>query len=173
MEGGWTLTGQKIWTSLAQYAHWGICLARTSPGKPKHEGITYFLVDMAAPGVTVRPLKEINGDELFNEVFLDDVFVPDEQVVGEVDGGWRVARDTLSHERVALGDSWGAGVEAHGHGRVRRPAAATGGAARAGGPAVGRGAGHLRPRPARDPRPARHRHQRRHGERGRHQQQRR
>ncbi|GAA4505858.1 acyl-CoA dehydrogenase [Nonomuraea ferruginea] len=109
VEGGWTLTGQKIWTSLAQYAHWGICLARTSPGKPKHEGITYFLVDMAAPGVTVRPLKEINGDELFNEVFLDDVFVPDEQVVGEVDGGWRVARDTLSHERVALGDSWGPG----------------------------------------------------------------
>ncbi|MFG1942897.1 acyl-CoA dehydrogenase family protein [Nonomuraea sp. NPDC048826] len=111
VEGGWTLTGQKIWTSLAQYAHWGICLARTSPDKPKHEGITYFLVDMAAPGVTVRPLKEINGDELFNEVFLDDVFVPDEQVVGEVDGGWRVARDTLAHERVALGDSWGPGSQ--------------------------------------------------------------
>ncbi|MGI5272893.1 acyl-CoA dehydrogenase family protein [Nonomuraea sp. CA-218870] len=109
VEGGWTLTGQKIWTSLAQYAHWGICLARTSPDRPKHEGITYFLVDMAAPGVTVRPLKEINGDELFNEVFLDDVFVPDDRVVGEVDGGWRVARDTLAHERVALGDSWGPG----------------------------------------------------------------
>ncbi|MEU8318288.1 acyl-CoA dehydrogenase [Nonomuraea sp. NPDC048881] len=107
--GGWSLTGQKIWTSLAQYAHWGICLARTSPGRPKHEGITYFLVDMSAPGVTVRPLKEINGDEIFNEVFLDDVFVPDDLVVGEVDGGWRVARDTLSHERVALGDSWGPG----------------------------------------------------------------
>ncbi|MEU1385115.1 MULTISPECIES: acyl-CoA dehydrogenase [unclassified Nonomuraea] len=109
VEGGWSLTGQKIWTSLAQYAHWGICLARTSPGRPKHEGITYFLVDMSAPGVTVRPLKEINGDEIFNEVFLDDVFVPDDLVVGEVDGGWRVARDTLSHERVALGDSWGPG----------------------------------------------------------------
>ncbi|MDA0634251.1 acyl-CoA dehydrogenase [Nonomuraea sp. MCN248] len=109
VEGGWTLTGQKIWTSLAQYAHWGICLARTSPDRPKHEGITYFLVDMAAPGVTVRPLKEINGDALFNEVFLDDVFVPDDRVVGEVDGGWRVARDTLAHERVALGDSWGPG----------------------------------------------------------------
>ncbi|MEU1719628.1 acyl-CoA dehydrogenase [Nonomuraea sp. NPDC005692] len=107
--GGWSLTGQKIWTSLAQYAHWGICLARTSPGRPKHEGITYFLVDMSAPGVTVRPLKEINGDEIFNEVFLDGVFVPDDLVVGEVDGGWRVARDTLSHERVALGDSWGPG----------------------------------------------------------------
>ncbi|WP_219530960.1 acyl-CoA dehydrogenase [Nonomuraea guangzhouensis] len=111
VEGGWSLTGQKIWTSLAQYAHFGICLARTSPEKSKHEGITYFLVDMATPGITVRPLKEINGEEIFNEVFLDDVFVPDDLVVGEVDGGWRVARDTLSHERVALGDSWGPGSQ--------------------------------------------------------------
>ncbi|MFF0321713.1 acyl-CoA dehydrogenase [Nonomuraea angiospora] len=111
VEGGWSLTGQKIWTSLAQYAHWGICLARTSPEKAKHNGISYFLVDMASPGVTVRPLKEINGDEVFNEVFLDDVFVPDDLVVGAVDEGWRVARDTLSHERVALGDSWGPGSQ--------------------------------------------------------------
>ncbi|MEU7898855.1 acyl-CoA dehydrogenase [Nonomuraea sp. NPDC049152] len=111
VEGGWSISGSKIWTSLAQYAHWGICLARTSPGKPKHDGITYFLVDMSSPGVTVRPLKEINGEEIFNEVFLDDVFVPDDLVVGEVDGGWRVARDTLSHERVALGDSWGPGSQ--------------------------------------------------------------
>ncbi|MGR6916334.1 acyl-CoA dehydrogenase family protein [[Actinomadura] parvosata] len=109
VEGGWSLTGQKIWTSLAQHAHWGICLARTSPDRPKHDGITYFVVNMASPGITVRPLKEINGDELFNEVFLDDVFVPDDLVVGAVDEGWRVARDTLSHERVALGDSWGPG----------------------------------------------------------------
>ncbi|MBG0830858.1 acyl-CoA dehydrogenase [Planomonospora sp. ID67723] len=109
VEGGWSLSGQKIWTSLAQYAHWGICLARTDPDAPKHEGITYFLVDMSSPGVTVRPLKEINGEEIFNEVFLDDVFVPDDLVVGEVNRGWRVARDTLSHERVALGDSWGPG----------------------------------------------------------------
>ncbi|GAA3260013.1 acyl-CoA dehydrogenase [Nonomuraea helvata] len=111
VEGGWSLTGQKIWTSLAQYAHWGICLARTSPEKSKHNGITYFLVDMTSQGVTVRPLKEINGDEVFNEVFLDDVFVPDDLVVGAVDEGWRVARDTLSHERVALGDSWGPGSQ--------------------------------------------------------------
>ncbi|MEV4089489.1 acyl-CoA dehydrogenase family protein, partial [Nonomuraea fuscirosea] len=109
VEGGWSLTGQKIWTSLAQYAHWGICLARTSPDRPKHDGISYFLVDMASPGVTVKPLKEINGDEIFNEVFLDAVFVPDDLVVGAVNDGWRVARDTLSHERVALGDSWGPG----------------------------------------------------------------
>ncbi|MFE3453873.1 acyl-CoA dehydrogenase family protein [Nonomuraea sp. NPDC059194] len=111
VEGGWSISGSKIWTSLAQYAHWGICLARTSPDRPKHDGITYFLVDMSSPGVTVRPLKEINGEEIFNEVFLDDVFVPDDLVVGEVDGGWRVARDTLSHERVALGDSWGPGSQ--------------------------------------------------------------
>ncbi|MEU6710306.1 acyl-CoA dehydrogenase family protein [Nonomuraea sp. NPDC046802] len=111
VEGGWSLTGQKIWTSLAQFAHWGICLARTSPEKPKHDGISYFLVQMSSPGVTVRPLKEINGNEIFNEVFLDDVFVPDDLVVGEVDAGWRVARDTLSHERVALGDSWGPGSQ--------------------------------------------------------------
>ncbi|WP_433431160.1 acyl-CoA dehydrogenase [Nonomuraea sp. CA-141351] len=111
VEGGWSLTGQKIWTSLAQFAHWGICLARTSPEKSKHNGITYFLVDMASKGVTVRPLKEINGDEVFNEVFLDDVFVPDDLIVGAVDEGWRVARDTLSHERVALGDSWGPGSQ--------------------------------------------------------------
>ncbi|WP_327091001.1 acyl-CoA dehydrogenase [Nonomuraea sp. NBC_01738] len=109
VEGGWSISGQKIWTSLAQFAHWGICLARTSPDK--HNGITYFLVDMASAGVTVRPLKEINGEEVFNEVFLDDVFVPDELVVGEVDRGWKVARDTLSHERVALGDSWGPGSQ--------------------------------------------------------------
>ncbi|HEX4815730.1 MAG TPA: acyl-CoA dehydrogenase family protein, partial [Nonomuraea sp.] len=74
-----------------------------------HDGISYFLVDMSSPGVTVRPLREINGDEIFNEVFLDDVFVPDDLVVGGVNEGWRVARDTLSYERVALGDSWGPG----------------------------------------------------------------
>ncbi|MFC4063180.1 acyl-CoA dehydrogenase [Planomonospora corallina] len=111
VEGGWSLSGQKIWNSLAQYADWGICLARTDPDAPKHEGITYFLVDMSSPGVTVRPLKEINGDEIFNEVFLDDVFVPDDLVVGRVGQGWQVARDTLSHERVALGDSWGPGSQ--------------------------------------------------------------
>ncbi|GAA4584130.1 acyl-CoA dehydrogenase [Planotetraspora phitsanulokensis] len=110
-EGGWLISGQKIWTSLAQYAHWAICLARTDPDAPKHEGITYFLVDMSSPGVEVRPLKEINGDEIFNQVFLDDVFVPDSLVVGEPGQGWRVARDTLSHERVSLGDSWGPGSQ--------------------------------------------------------------
>jgi alkylation response protein AidB-like acyl-CoA dehydrogenase len=80
----------------------GICLARTDPDVPKHRGITYFLVDMRSSGIEVRPLREITGDELFNEVFFDDCFVPDDRVVGEVDGGWRLARTTLANERVSL-----------------------------------------------------------------------
>jgi len=110
--GGWKLTGQKIWTSLAKEAAWAICIARTDPAAPKHDGITYFLVDMSSPGVEVRPLREITGDSLFNQVFLDDVFVPDDCVVGEVNGGWRVARTTLANERVSLSQSWtfGSGV---------------------------------------------------------------
>ncbi|WP_431238579.1 acyl-CoA dehydrogenase [Mycolicibacterium aichiense] len=101
-EGGWKLTGQKVWTSAAQKAHWGVCLARTDPDAPKHKGITYFLIDMRSPGIVVRPLREITGDELFNEVFFDDVFVPDEMVVGTVNDGWRLARTTLANERVAM-----------------------------------------------------------------------
>jgi alkylation response protein AidB-like acyl-CoA dehydrogenase len=111
-DGGWKLTGQKIWTSLAKQAAWAICIARTDPAAPKHDGITYFLVDMSAPGVEVRPLREITGDSLFNQVFLDEVFVPDDCVVGEVNGGWRVARTTLANERVSLSQTWtfGSGV---------------------------------------------------------------
>ena len=101
-EGGWRLTGQKVWTSLAAEADWAICLARTNPDVAKHQGITYFLVDMRSEGIDVRPLRELTGDALFNEVFLDDVFVPDDLVVGEVDGGWRLARTTLANERVAM-----------------------------------------------------------------------
>ena len=111
-EGGWKITGQKIWTSLAKEARWAICIARTDPAAPKHDGITYFLVDMSSPGVEVRPLREITGDSLFNQVFLDDVFVPDDCVVGDVDAGWRVARTTLANERVSLSQTWtfGSGV---------------------------------------------------------------
>jgi 3-oxochol-4-en-24-oyl-CoA dehydrogenase len=101
-EGGWRLTGQKVWTSRADWAQWGVCLARTDAEAPKHKGITYFLIDMKSPGIDIRPLREITGDNLFNEVFFDDVFVPDEMVVGQVNDGWRLARTTLANERVAM-----------------------------------------------------------------------
>ncbi|KXO98475.1 acyl-CoA dehydrogenase [Tsukamurella pseudospumae] len=113
VEGGWSLTGQKVWTSLAHEADWAICLARTDPDAPKHKGITYFLVDMLSDGLDVRPLREITGDVRFNEVFLEDVFVPDDCVVGPVNGGWRLARTTLANERVAMsGSGLGARLEA-------------------------------------------------------------
>ena len=99
---GWKLTGQKVWTSRADRAQWGVCLARTDAEAPKHRGITYFLVDMKTPGIEIRPLREITGDNLFNEVFFDEVFVPDEMVVGQVNDGWRLARTTLANERVAM-----------------------------------------------------------------------
>ncbi|GAB3379526.1 acyl-CoA dehydrogenase family protein [Amycolatopsis echigonensis] len=100
-EGGWRIDGQKIWTSRAQLAAHAILLARTGGG-PRHKGITYFLLPMDSPGVTVRPLAHMLGEAEFNEVFLDGVFIPDELVVGEVDGGWRVAMGTLGYERVAI-----------------------------------------------------------------------
>lgn len=101
-EGGWKLNGQKVWTSAAHKSDWGVCLARTDPSAPKHKGITYFLVDMRSAGIVIRPLREITGDEMFNEVFFDDVFVPDDMVVGTVNDGWRLARSTLASERVAM-----------------------------------------------------------------------
>jgi alkylation response protein AidB-like acyl-CoA dehydrogenase len=98
---GWRINGQKVWTSRAQIAAYGMLLARTGGG-PRHRGITYFMLPLDTPGVTVRPLRHMLGEAEFNEVFLDDVVVDDALRVGEVDGGWRVAMATLSYERVAL-----------------------------------------------------------------------
>jgi alkylation response protein AidB-like acyl-CoA dehydrogenase len=104
-DGGWLLNGQKVWTSMAQQADWGICLARTDPDAPKHDGISCFMIDMKSPGIDVRPLRELTGAEMFNEVFFDDVFVPDDCLVGAVNDGWRAARTTLANERVFMGGS--------------------------------------------------------------------
>ncbi len=113
-DGGWLLNGQKVWTTMAKEADWGICLARTNPTAPKHLGITYFIVDMRTAGIDIRPLRELTGLAMFNEVFLDDVFAPDDCVIGEVDGGWPLARTTLANERVSMGSgsSFGGGIEA-------------------------------------------------------------
>ncbi len=106
VDGGWRLSGQKVWTSVAERADWGMCLARTDPDAPQHKGISYFLVDMKnSPGIDIRPLREITGEALFNEVFLDDVFVPDDCLVAAPGDGWKLARTTLANERVAMATS--------------------------------------------------------------------
>jgi len=106
-EGGWRVTGQKVWTSGAQWSRWGFATVRTDSSGSKHAGVTMMAIDLSATGVTVRPLRELTGASLFNEVFFDDVFVPDEDVVGEVGRGWTVARATLGNERVSLGGGAG------------------------------------------------------------------
>jgi 3-oxochol-4-en-24-oyl-CoA dehydrogenase len=106
-DGGWVINGQKVWTSGAQHASYGFATVRTNPDAPKHDGITMVVIDMHAKGVTVRPLRMPNGGSEFNEVFFDDVFIPDEDVVGPVDGGWTVARATLGNESVSIGGGGG------------------------------------------------------------------
>ena len=130
---GWVLNGQKVWTSGAHYSEIGLALCRTNPDRPKHKGITAFVVDMAAPGVDIRPLRQMSGGAEFNEVFLTDVRVADDHRVGEVDGGWTVALTTLMNERASVGGE-GAGPAARAvslpfltalleaHGRLDEPA---------------------------------------------------
>jgi alkylation response protein AidB-like acyl-CoA dehydrogenase len=99
VEGGWLLNGQKVWTSYAQFADWGVCLARTDPDAIKQKGISYLVVDMRSEGVEVRPLRQITDETEFNEVFFNDVFIPGDRILGPENEGWRVANSTLSHER--------------------------------------------------------------------------
>jgi alkylation response protein AidB-like acyl-CoA dehydrogenase len=113
VDGGFVVNGQKVWSSFAADADFGILLARTDPTQPRHRGISFFVLDMHAPGVEVRPLRELTGEAMFNEVFLSDVFVPDDCLVGELHGGWTVTRSTLAHERLSMsaGTSFGGGLD--------------------------------------------------------------
>ncbi|PAU86111.1 acyl-CoA dehydrogenase [Pseudomonas sp. WN033] len=106
-EGGWKLNGQKVWTSWAQISDWGVVIARSDPSLPKHAGLTYFFLDMKTPGVSVQPIRRLGDECDLNEVFFDDVFIPDEQRLGEVNGGFRVAVETLMIERYAVTDESG------------------------------------------------------------------
>jgi alkylation response protein AidB-like acyl-CoA dehydrogenase len=110
----WVVNGQKVWTTLAHLAKWGMLVARTDPDQPKHKGMTYFVVDMEAPGVEVRPLFQITGEAEFNEVYFTDVRIPDEERLGDVGEGWRVTLTTLMNERVAIGG----GIPAKGAGFI-------------------------------------------------------
>jgi alkylation response protein AidB-like acyl-CoA dehydrogenase len=104
--GGWTVNGQKVWTSYARFADYAILLARSDPDRPKHHGLTCFVLDMRTPGIEISPIPQMNGAAEFNQVFLTDVELPDDAVIGEVDGGWAVANTMLGSERGLAGDEW-------------------------------------------------------------------
>jgi alkylation response protein AidB-like acyl-CoA dehydrogenase len=108
--GEWVVTGQKVWTTLAHVAKWCMLVARTDPDAPKHKGLTYFLLDMEQDAVQVRPLRQITGEAEFNELFIEEARIPDENLVGGVGNGWTVAITTLMHERAGLGAAAAAGV---------------------------------------------------------------
>jgi alkylation response protein AidB-like acyl-CoA dehydrogenase len=99
----WVVNGQKVWTTMAHVSRWGLLVARTDPEQPKHKGLSYFVIDMQAPGVEVRPLRQMTGDAEFNEVYMTDVRIPDAERLGAVGEGWRVAMTTLMNERVSIG----------------------------------------------------------------------
>src|SRR5438093_5840816 len=108
--GEWVVTGQKVWTTFAHEAKWCMLVARSDPDAPKHKGLTYFLMDMEQDEVEVRPLRQITGEAEFNELFIENAYIPDENVVGGVGNGWMVAITTLMHERAGLGGSSALGL---------------------------------------------------------------
>ncbi len=117
----WVINGQKVWTTSAHHADWGLLLARTDWDKPKHQGLTFFVLGIHQPGVEVRPLRQMNGHASFNQVFFTDAEIPPEHMVGEIGGGWAVATTTLMHERRGAADgfaSWGAGPAGQRNGRI-------------------------------------------------------
>jgi alkylation response protein AidB-like acyl-CoA dehydrogenase len=122
----WVVNGQKVWSSGAHYSQWGMLLARTDREAPKHRGITYFLLDMRTPGIDIRPLRQMTGAAHFNEVYFDDVRIPDRDRIGDVNDGWRIAQTTLLNERASIADMLGESEVVQALTRLARAAGADG-----------------------------------------------